>query len=62
MTTLDEITRQLVEMDEARIVELTQAAIDAGTPPEDILDKGLIPGMRIVGEQFENARSSFPNC
>jgi 5-methyltetrahydrofolate--homocysteine methyltransferase len=60
MTTLDEITRQLVEMDEARIVELTQAAIDAGTPPEDILDKGLIPGMRIVGEQFENGEIFLP--
>ena len=60
MTALDEITRQLVAMDETRTGELTRAAIDAGTPPEDILDKGLIPGMRIVGEQFENGEIFLP--
>ncbi|MEE8353432.1 MAG: corrinoid protein [Dehalococcoidales bacterium] len=60
MTILDEITRQLVAMDETRTGELTRVAIDAGTPPEDILDKGLIPGMRIVGEQFENGEIFLP--
>lgn len=60
MTILDEITRQLVAMDETGTGELTRVAIDAGTPPEDILDKGLIPGMRIVGEQFENGEIFLP--
>ena len=33
-------------------VELTQQAIQEGIDPKVILDKGLIPGMDVVGDRF----------
>ena len=32
---------------------LTQVLLDAGTPPIDIVEKGLVPGMAAVGEKFK---------
>lgn len=31
---------------------LTEVAIQAGIPPEKILNEGLVPGMEVVGEKF----------
>ncbi|HSB79207.1 MAG TPA: corrinoid protein [Candidatus Methylomirabilis sp.] len=31
---------------------LTEVAIQAGLPPEKILNEGLVPGMEVVGEKF----------
>jgi 5-methyltetrahydrofolate--homocysteine methyltransferase len=36
----------------AQVKQLTQAAIDEGRPPQEVLDQGLIPAMDIVGEKF----------
>ena len=40
--------------------ELTQNALDDGIPPNDILDKGLVPGLQVVGDQFENGDFFLP--
>jgi 5-methyltetrahydrofolate--homocysteine methyltransferase len=37
-----------------------QAALDAGTPPEDILYKACIPAMEEVGRQFEEGEKFVP--
>jgi len=36
----------------AQVKQLTQAAIDAGRPAQEVLDQGLIPAMDTVGEKF----------
>jgi 5-methyltetrahydrofolate--homocysteine methyltransferase len=36
----------------AHVKELTQAALDQGTNPQEVLDQGLIPAMDIVGQKF----------
>ena len=36
----------------AQVKQLTQAAIDEGRPPQEVLDQGLIPAMDVVGEKF----------
>ncbi|HMA59119.1 MAG TPA: B12-binding domain-containing protein, partial [Halanaerobiales bacterium] len=33
--------------------ELTQKAVDEGTEPNEIINKGLINGMNIVGKRFK---------
>ncbi len=60
MTDLAEITRSLVAMDIERTEELTRAAINAGIPASEILEKGLITGMQTVGEQFEAGEIFLP--
>ena len=45
----------------AKIVkQLVQEAIDAGIPAQDILEKGLIAGMNVVGEKFRNNEIFVP--
>ena len=45
----------------AKIVkQLVQEAIDAGVPAQEILEKGLIAGMNIVGEKFRNNEVFVP--
>lgn len=60
MTDLSGITRSLVDMDIAHSQELTAAAIEAGVPADEILEKALIPGMQVVGEQFEAGEIFLP--
>ncbi len=36
------------------VAALTQQALDEGIAPLDVLDKGLMPGMDIIGERFKN--------
>jgi 5-methyltetrahydrofolate--homocysteine methyltransferase len=38
----------------------TQAALDDGVAPKDIIDKGLIPGMDVVGVRFKSGEYYMP--
>ena len=45
----------------AKIVkQLVQEAVDAGIPAQEILEKGLIAGMNIIGEKFRNNEVFVP--
>ena len=45
----------------AKIVkQLVQEAVEAGIPAQDILEKGLIAGMNVVGEKFRNNEIFVP--
>jgi len=48
----EEISKYLIEGNANKVKELTQQAVDEGTPAGDILNKALIPGMDIVGQRF----------
>ena len=60
MIDLSEIAKSLMEGDIAKTEELTKAAINANIPAEEIMDKGLIAGMQVVGEQFETGKIFLP--
>ena len=59
MTDFNAIQETLVNLDEARLLQLVKDALDQGTPAGDILNKGLIAGMDIVGEKMENEDNMF---
>jgi len=42
------------------IKNLTQQALDSGSAASDILNKGLLPGMDIVGQRFKAAEMFIP--
>lgn len=42
-------------------VQLTQQAIDAGIPPQDIINTYLIKGMEEIGAKFEEGKAFVPN-
>ena len=57
---LSQISENL-QKGKAKIVkQLVQEAIDAGISARDILEKGLIPGMNVVGEKFRNNEIFVP--
>ena len=57
---LHEITVQL-QAGKAKIVKgLVQQAIDEGVPAQEILEKGLLDGMNVIGEKFKNNEVFVP--
>ncbi len=41
-------------------IRLTQELLAAGTSPQDVVEKGLVPGMALVGEQFRRNEIFVP--
>jgi 5-methyltetrahydrofolate--homocysteine methyltransferase len=53
MADMQALADALIKGDRDTYVELTQAAIDDGTPPQEILENGLIAGMEVIGKRFK---------
>jgi 5-methyltetrahydrofolate--homocysteine methyltransferase len=60
MTDFNAITEALVACDEAKLESLVRAALDQNVPANEILNKGLIAGMDIVGEKMESGDMFIP--
>lgn len=56
-----QLTNSLVEGDPDETVTLTQAALEAGLEPMAIINKGLMPGMNIVGDKFSCGEYFLPD-
>lgn len=61
MDILNEIAEQLQSGEEERVGELTREAIRRGLAPKEILDRGLIAGMNVVGEKFREHEVFLPD-
>jgi len=60
MFNFDELTKAVVDGDSDASPELTKKAMRAGISATEILGKGLLPGMELIGEQFEKGEAFFP--
>jgi len=60
MGSFEEIARALIVGNHIRVRELTEIALKEGTDPQEIIYKGLIPGMNVVGEKFRNNEYYVP--
>jgi len=60
MVNLNEISKGIIEGDRNAVLELTKAALDANVPAKEILNKGLIPGLKKVGDLFETGEYFLP--
>ena len=61
MTILEEISDNLQRGDDDRVGELVGRAIATNVPAEDILNRGLVAGMNVVGEQFRLREIFLPD-
>ena len=52
MDLLERIAAELESGEDERVGALTREALEAGLAPKEILDRGLIAGMNVVGEKF----------
>ena len=53
MADLQALADALIKGDRNKVVEMTKAALAAGVGPADVLNKGLIAGMSVVGKRFK---------
>jgi 5-methyltetrahydrofolate--homocysteine methyltransferase len=53
MEILEQIAEQLIKGKANEVKELVQKALDDGVSPSDVLNKGLIAGMSVVGVRFK---------
>ena len=60
MSDFSPITEALLSMNINRVIELVKGALDQGASAKEILDKGLIKGMDIVGGRMENGEMFIP--
>ncbi len=58
---LEKILASIVDGDPDLTVALTKQALEAGVEPLSIIDVGLVPGMREVGEKFSCGEYFLPN-
>lgn len=60
MILLEQIMQDVENGDSASVKEKIRIALGRNTPPEDILYRGLIMGMNIVGKKFKNNEIFIP--
>ena len=53
MADLQALADALIKGDRNQVAELTEQALSEGTPPEEVLEKGLIAGMNVIGKRFK---------
>jgi len=55
-----QLSQAVIKGDASAVEAFAKQAVDAGAPAQDILDKGLIGGMDIVGSRFRNQEMFIP--
>jgi len=58
---LSQITASLVDGDPDLTIDLTKQAIQGGIEPMTIIERGLVPGMNIVGDKFSTGEYFLPH-
>ena len=49
----EQLKQAIIDQDEDAVLSSVNAALDAGVEPKIIIDQGLLPGLNVIGEQFE---------
>jgi 5-methyltetrahydrofolate--homocysteine methyltransferase len=60
MSDLQKLSEYVVKGDRKNAVALTQQLVAANMAPLDIVEKGLVPGMSVVGEKFKKNEVFVP--
>ena len=60
MPLLSDLTAAVAAGKRTDTVRITQELLAAGTSPQDIVEKGLVPGMAIVGDRFKRNEIFVP--
>jgi len=60
MVNLNKIRKAIIKGDSDTVLKLTREALDANVLAKEILDRGLIPGLKKVGDLFETGEYFLP--
>jgi len=56
----EQLKQSIVDQDEDAVLEAVSKALADGVDPKTIIDKGLLPGLNVIGEQFEDEDIFLP--
>ena len=56
----EQLKQSIVDQDEDAVLVAVNKALADGVDPKTIIDKGLLPGLNVIGEQFENEDIFLP--
>lgn len=57
---IEDLKKAIVNYQREKVAILTKAAIEQGIAPKDVIQKALVPGIRIVGERFGRGEIFLP--
>lgn len=60
MANFEILSQSVISGDEAKVKETIKGLVDSGVSPLDIINRGLIVGMNIVGARFKNGEMFIP--
>jgi 5-methyltetrahydrofolate--homocysteine methyltransferase len=60
MVNFEELSKTIISGDADTAFELTKKALEENVPANEILDKGLVPGLQKVGDLFEKGEYFLP--
>lgn len=60
MNKFEQLVQYVIDGEEEQVVELTEQLLDEGNSPLEIINKGLIKAMDIIGPQFQNGEIFIP--
>ena len=56
----EQLKQAIVDQDEDAVLEAVNKALAEGIDPRDVINKGLLPGLNVIGEQFESEDIFLP--
>ena len=60
MVDFSQLSDSVIKGDREEVLRLTQKAVDEGIKPDEIINKGLINGMDVVGKRFKDGDMFVP--
>jgi 5-methyltetrahydrofolate--homocysteine methyltransferase len=60
MDLFEDLANQVIEGNAPKTKELTERALQEGRSPKDVLENGLLAGMKVVGERFKRNEYYVP--
>lgn len=60
MNLLEEISVSIEQGNDRRVYELVQKALDEGVSVKEIMEKGIVTGMELVGRSFKDGQAYLP--
>jgi corrinoid protein of di/trimethylamine methyltransferase len=58
--TFEQLKQAIIDQDEAAVLAAVDKALGEGVAPKAIIDEGLLPGLNVIGSQFEDEEIFLP--
>lgn len=57
---LRNLCKAMIDLEKERVIAGTEKILETGADPLEVIEKGLLPGLNAIGEQFENEEIFLP--